>query len=129
MVKDFGAYPVISQSSKNIDGYYDDSSNVIFDVPVILFGDHTRIVKFIDFPFIPGANGTKIFKTLKNPEYVYYLMQYASFKIENRGYGRHSSLLKKYEISYNDDENIQDLIVNSIKTAFNFIDKIKEQLK
>ena len=57
-----GLFPVISQSKVYIDGYSNDSEKLINDYPVILFGDHTRVVKYIDFPFIPGADGTKSIK-------------------------------------------------------------------
>lgn len=51
-----GKYPVISQSIKPIDGYSNNHERVIFDVPVVLFGDHTRNVKVIEHPFIVGAD-------------------------------------------------------------------------
>jgi type I restriction enzyme S subunit len=90
-----GNYPVVSQGCNLIDGYSNDSSKVITDLPLIMFGDHTRNVKYIDFPFVIGADGTKFHKSIcVQPRYLYYWMLYTSEKIRNRGYARHYSLLK-----------------------------------
>ena len=60
---DNGKFPVVSQESKLINGFWNNEED-LFDVkqPVIVFGDHTRILKFIDFSFVLGADGTKIIK-------------------------------------------------------------------
>ena len=91
-----GLFPVISQGRSYIDGYCSDESKVIYDFPIILFGDHTRNVKYIDFPFIVGADGTKLHKIIQaNEKYVYYWMCHASEHIADRGYARHYNLLQK----------------------------------
>ena len=65
-------------------------------MPVIVFGDHTRVVKYIDFPFVIGADGTKFLKPIIcNEHYIYYLILFISIKLRNRGYARHYSLLKE----------------------------------
>lgn len=93
-VNSTGMYPVVSQGQKEIDGYSDDSGKVFRDVPVVIFGDHTRNVKFRDRPFIVGADGTKLFKPLVDAEWMYYWTLYsAEFQIETRGYQRHWSKL------------------------------------
>lgn len=95
-LKDFGKYPAVSQGQNLIDGYSDNEDKVITDIPLIMFGDHTRNVKFIDFPFVINADGTKFFKSiLCSPKYLYYVILFLSKKIRNRGYARHYSLLKK----------------------------------
>ena len=64
--------------------------------PVIIFGDHTRNVKLIDFSFIVGADGTKIFRPiLINTNFLYLLIQFTALNLKNRGYARHYSLLKE----------------------------------
>ena len=43
---------------------------------MIIFGDHTRRIKFIDFKFAVGADGTKLlhpFKSLSPKFFFYYL--------------------------------------------------------
>ena len=47
-----GKYPIIDQGQDFIGGYTDVSDLVYKGVlPVVVFGDHTRAIKFIDFPF------------------------------------------------------------------------------
>ena len=91
-----GYYPVVSQGLSLIDGYVNDGSKIIKDLPVILFGDHTRNVKYIDFPFVIGADGTKLHKAIGvYPQYLFLWMLYAANTLRDRGYARHYSLLRK----------------------------------
>lgn len=87
-----GKYPVISQGQEDIDGFCNDDSKTIVDLPVILFGDHTRKVKYIDERFVVGADGTKIFKPLCNAQWLFYWSLYSADIIADRGYGRHWQL-------------------------------------
>ncbi|MBC8225503.1 restriction endonuclease subunit S [Candidatus Bathyarchaeota archaeon] len=95
-----GHYPIIDQGQSFLAGYSNNASLVYNgDLPIIVFGDHTRIFKFIDFPFIAGADGTKIIvpkKDIIDPKYFYYTLQ--NTPIQNRGYNRHYSLLKEKTI-------------------------------
>ncbi len=94
-----GKFPVVSQGKNLIDGFSDKEEKTIFDLPLIMFGDHTRNVKYIDFPFIIGADGTKFHKVITaSPKYIFHWMQYASEKLRNRGYARHYSLLKNFPL-------------------------------
>ena len=74
-----GKYPIIDQSQEFICGYSDDDSAVINKDAneLVVFGDHTCVLKFINFPFIQGADGIKIFKS-KDPKKINirYLYQY-----------------------------------------------------
>ena len=91
-----GKYPVIDQGEEFIGGYSNDNSLLLdFKRPVVIFGDHTRRVKYVDFPFIPGADGTKVIlaKPLLDGKFAFYQLQ--SKVIINRGYARHFSELKK----------------------------------
>lgn len=95
-VKKEGAYPAISQGQELIDGYTDKTEKVIRDLPLVMFGDHTRNVKFVDFPFVISADGTKFMKAIRiEPKFLYYWMKNAAEYLRNRGYARHFSLLKK----------------------------------
>ncbi len=91
-----GDFPVVSQGQSLIDGYTNQREKVINDLPLVMFGDHTRNVKYIDFPFVIGADGTKFHKgILVYPKFLYYWMIYASGQLRNRGYARHYVLLKQ----------------------------------
>jgi type I restriction enzyme S subunit len=92
-----GRYPVVDQGLSPCSGYLNDEALLVpasAERPVILFGDHTRIVKFIDYPFIPGADGTKLLQSRTEvlPRYFYYLLKAAD--VPDRGYGRHFGHLK-----------------------------------
>lgn len=94
-----GKFPVIDQGQDFIAGYTNDESLVFKDcLPVIIFGDHTRALKFVDFPFTVGADGTKILKPADDfdPMFFYYMLQ--SLDLGSRGYARHFKLLKEQEI-------------------------------
>lgn len=94
-----GKFPIIDQGQWQIAGYTDLESGAFTDVPAIIFGDHTRIVKYVDTPFFLGADGVKVLKA-KVPDvdykYLFYCLQNA--KIPNTGYNRHFKWLKELEI-------------------------------
>lgn len=97
--KDFlknGKFPIISQEEEFISGYW-NSPEDLFRVkkPVVIFGDHTRVLKYIDFDFVLGADGVRILEPIDelNPQYLYYFLR--SNPVENLGYSRHFKLLKE----------------------------------
>lgn len=98
---DEGPYPVISQEEAFINGYWNNEADV-FKVsnPVVLFGDHTKILKYVDFDFVLGADGVKILqpKDFLLPKFFYYQLQ--SVDIGSLGYARHYRLLKEQSIVY-----------------------------
>lgn len=92
-----GRFPVIDQGAGLIAGYTDDGSVVHNSgLPIILFGDHTRVFKFLDFPFAAGADGTKLFRAHADrvdPRFLYYVLR--SLDVPSRGYNRHFKLLRE----------------------------------
>ena len=100
--KDFletGEFPIISQEQDFINGYWNDSEDLFkVNKPVIIFGDHTQVLKYIDFDFVLGADGVKILQPIGdiNPKYFYYSMINVEFK--KLGYARHYRLLKEISI-------------------------------
>lgn len=91
-----GKYPIIDQGQNQIGGYTDMGEGIYDNVPAIVFGDHTRVVKYIDKPFYIGADGVKILKAIDSHNCVKYLYYYlSSKKIENTGYNRHFKWLKE----------------------------------
>ncbi len=94
-----GKYPVVDQGEDLINGYVNDRDLLYTgELPVIIFGDHTRRIKFIDFPFAVGADGTKIFKPKKffNEHFFSYYLN--SLKIASEGYSRHYKFLKAVNV-------------------------------
>jgi type I restriction enzyme, S subunit len=95
---DEGLYPIVDQGQKYIVGYSNDNSKLYkINHPIIIFGDHTRIIKYIDFDFIVGADGTKILYTDNTVHIKYAYYQLLHTKIESLGYSRHYKLLKEKE--------------------------------
>jgi type I restriction enzyme S subunit len=91
-----GKHPIIDQSMNYIAGYTDDDNKILrHPLPVIIFGDHTRIFKYIDFPFAIGADGTKLIfpKNEFEPKFLYFY--FSSLDIPSKGYNRHFKLLKE----------------------------------
>ena len=97
--KSKGVYPVIDQSQSDIAGWTDDEEAVVnINQPVVIFGDHTCSIKYVDQPFAQGADGIKILKTNFNvlPKFLYFFLLENPMKID--GYKRHFSKLKRYMI-------------------------------
>ena len=118
-----GKIPVVSQGKDLIDGYCNDVSKKIDVLPLVMFGDHTRNVKYIDFEFVIGADGTKFHKILScNSEYIYYWMLYATETLRNRGYARHYTLLKECFIPLPPLQE-QVRIVSKIKAILPLVEK------
>jgi len=102
--KDFlteGAYPIVSQEEDFINGYWDNEDDAFkVTTPVVVFGDHTKILKYVDFDFVLGADGVKILqpRDFLLPKFLFYQLQGAN--LDSLGYARHYKLLKELEIVY-----------------------------
>lgn len=96
-----GAFPIIDQGKDFVGGYTDNHDALIVDeLPLIVFGDHTRILKYIDFPFACGADGTQLIRSdadrMPTTLFFYTL---CSVDLKSQYYARHFSVLKdKYII-------------------------------
>ena len=134
--KEAGKYPVVDQGASVVAGYVDDETKLIeLESPVCIFGDHTRAIKWIDFNFVPGADGTKVLKPkdFLNPRFFYYLLN--SIYIEDKGYARHFKLLKSADVkvpSLDEQQRISDkldLVLAKVEAAQARLDKIPTILK
>ena len=124
-----GKIPVIDQGQDKIGGYTDDE-NMAFDdeLPVILFGDHTRSLKYVDKRFAVGAEGVKILRPREQfvPKFFYYLLR--SLQIPSRGYSRHFQFLRKFHLPLAPEEQ-QKRIVAEIEKQFSRLDEAIANLK
>ena len=94
-----GRYPIIDQGQKSIAGMWDNPDGLYEKVPAIVFGDHTRAIKYVDTPFFIGADGVKVLRPVHsgdNIKYLFYVLQAA--RIPNLGYSRHFKVVKELEI-------------------------------
>lgn len=124
-----GLYPIISQEEGLINGYWNNEKDV-FKVysPIIVFGDHTRILKYVDFDFVIGADGVKILQPINkiNAKFLKYYIE--SCRIPSLGYSRHYKLLKKISVPIPPMIE-QERIVAELDLLSDVIAKKREQLK
>ena len=92
-----GRIPVIDQSQKYIAGFTNNQNSLIQPQNGhIIFGDHTRVVKFINFDYARGADGTQVL--ISNNENISNILLYhmiEDFDLSNYGYARHFKFLKE----------------------------------
>src|SRR5690625_476497 len=129
-VNNEGKYPVIDQGQEFIAGFTNDEKALIKTPPPhIVFGDHTRIFKFIEFPFIIGADGTKCLKiideNINDAKYLYYFLR--TLNIPNTGYNRHYKYLKEAKIPL-PPLPIQERIASILDDAAALRDKTEQLL-
>ena len=95
-----GQFPVIDQGASFIAGWTDYAESVISDnLPVVIFGDHTRIFKYVDFPFALGADGTKLLHVnddIFDPRFFYYAL--LNLNVPHKGYNRHYRYLREFSV-------------------------------
>lgn len=95
-----GSIPVIDQSRNFIAGYINDKETIVdMDCPIIVFGDHTRVLKYIQFPFAKGADGTQLIVS-DNENMPQSLLYYSLIAVDlsNYHYARHFKYLKAESI-------------------------------
>ncbi|WP_207390041.1 restriction endonuclease subunit S [Phytopseudomonas daroniae] len=100
-----GLIPIIDQSQSYISGWTNDAAAIIDDqLPLIIFGDHTCILKLANQPFAQGADGIKIIKPNNSiqTEFLYQSLQFRPLVMEQ--YKRHFSTLKERKIAYPDQD-------------------------
>lgn len=126
--KDFlpqGEFPIISQEEDFINGYWNNEA-ALFKItkPVVAFGDHTKVLKYIDFDFVLGADGVKILQPqdFLLPKFFYYQLQ--ALNLTSLGYARHYKLLKELEIFY-PARSEQQRLVDLLDEAFDGIITVK----
>ncbi len=124
-----GLFPVVDQGQDLIGGYYNDKNLLIpHEPPYVVFGDHTKAKKFINFKFIAGADGVKVLKAKENIDSKFLYYSLFTIKIEDKGYARHFQLLEK-ELFPLPPKPTQQAIVSKIEELFSELDKGIENLR
>ncbi len=122
-----GKFPIVDQGQSFVGGFT-NREDMIYDgkLPVVIFGDHTRCVKYVDFPFVQGADGVKVLRPKKfwYSKAFYYALK--SVEIPNMGYRRHYPLFKNFCIPVPPVPE-QKRIVEQIESLFSKLDEAKEK--
>ncbi len=126
-----GQIPVVDQGQSIIGGYTNDEGKILkCNLPVIVFGDHTKKIKLINFKFAPGADGTKVLEPKNGiiPNYISLLTEILVFKIKDKGYARHYQHIEKQYLPFPSIPE-QRAIVHKIENLFASLDKGIADLK
>jgi len=97
--RETGRFPIVDQSARPIAGWTDNADAVVEDgLPLVVFGDHTRALKYVDFPFARGADGTQLLRTRHDidAKFLYYACR--QIDLPSRGYNRHFALLREQQV-------------------------------
>lgn len=130
--KDFlpeGKYPIISQEEDLISGYWNNDNDVFHAPrPLVIFGDHTRVLKYVDFDFVLGADGVKILLPTEDIMAKYLLYYLKWYNIPSLGYSRHFKLLRDISVPVPSLED-QQRIVRELDAIHVILDAKNEQLR
>lgn len=126
-----GQIPVIDQSRNYIAGYTDDAECLIkVTIPYIVFGDHTRILKYIPFSFAKGADGTQLIMSNdleRMPQTLFY-NRLIEIDLSNYSYARHFKYLKE-EFVLLPSEYIARKYDSIVSRYYQSIQKSREQIR
>ena len=124
-----GKYPIISQEDGLVSGYWNGDDDIFkLTKPIVIFGDHTRVLKYVDFDFVLGADGVKILQPIKSiiAKFLYYYLRWLN--VPSLGYSRHYKLLKECSVPV-PPLAIQEQIVAELDKVSEIIEKKKQQVK
>ena len=124
-----GELPVIDQGLSFIGGYTNNEKlKVECELPVIVFGDHTKAIKYVDFDFVGGADGIKVIKSqeMYHSKLFYYFIR--AISLPDRGYSRHFQFLERAQISI-PPLTEQTQIVSEIERHLSVVDEIEATIK
>jgi type I restriction enzyme S subunit len=94
-----GKFPIVDQSTRSTAGWTDNADAVVQDgLPLVIFGDHTRALKYVDFPFARGADGTQLLRTRPGIDTKFFYYACRQLDLPSRGYNRHFTLLREQQI-------------------------------
>jgi type I restriction enzyme S subunit len=124
----YGQWPCVDQGQDFIGGYTDNKETIYHDcLPLIVFGDHTRALKFVDFPFARGADGTQIIQSNEErlPQELFYF-SLINVDLSNYAYARHFKFLKDQDIIVPSEE-LGSTFADRAKAIFDQVRKLRDQ--
>ena len=129
-----GTFPVVDQGQELVAGFVDDEEFLFRgQLPAIIFGDHTRTFKYLDFPFVVGADGTRIVTPLSDRvDVCFFFYALCNIPLTNLGYSRHFKLLKEQVVQFPESLGEQRkiaAILSSVDDAINKTQAVIEQVE
>ena len=124
-----GIFKVIDQGKNKIAGFSNEKDKVFKNIPIILYGDHTTIIKYLDFNFILGGDGTKLLSSKSNDKlkFLYYALDYNNITPE--GYKRHFSILREIHLMIPLSLEEQQKIADFLSSIDEKIEKLSSKLE
>ena len=126
-----GCIPVIDQSRNYIAGYTNDIESLVeVTIPYIVFGDHTRVLKYVPFSFAKGADGTQLIMSNdleRMPQSLFY-NSLIEIDLSNYSYARHFKYLKEESILV-PSKDIAQRYDKVVSQYFQSIQKNREQIR
>ncbi|MGV3179003.1 restriction endonuclease subunit S [Streptococcus sp. 11273D007BW] len=121
-----GAIAIIDQGEEFVAGYIDIEKYLPKDEYVI-FGDHSEHIKFVNFPFVQGADGLKILKSRQGviPKFLYYC--FCNFYKKEGNYKRHWSVARTTPIPI-PPLKIQEEIVQILDKFTEYVTELTAEL-
>lgn len=126
--KKTGNFPVIDQSKEPIAGWTNDENCIIRSSnPLIIFGDHTCILKIMKIPFAQGADGIKVLSANDrfDAPFLYYSLK--ADPVVPEGYKRHYSSLQRKEV-FCPSKDIQKKLARYFEIKDKELSLLKQQL-
>lgn len=109
-----GQFPVIDQSQDFICGWTDDEEALIGNnLPVVVFGDHTCALKFVERPFAQGADGIKILKAKAEVRDDFLFFSLQADPVQQENYKRHFSTLRERIVAFPEIDSGEQLRIAS----------------
>jgi len=106
-----GRWPIIDQGQGEIAGYTDDEACLVGRKgPIIVFGDHTRVIKFVDFDFALGAQGTKPLVPVERFDAKLLFHALSHLDVPNRGYNRHFKVFRELLIAEPPNDEQREIV-------------------
>lgn len=123
-----GNIPIVDQSRGFICGYTNDiEAKIVCNKPIIVFGDHTRVLKYITFDFAKGADGTQlILSNNKNVPQSYLYCALVNIDLSNYHYARHFKYLKTEDIII-PNKRIADKFDSIVSPIFTQIQTLRDK--
>ncbi|NOT13027.1 MAG: hypothetical protein HOP23_14530 [Methylococcaceae bacterium] len=125
---DSGSIKVVDQGQNLISGFTDRTDLVRKNTPYIVFGDHTKVIKLVDFEFVVGADGVRLYKAAEGFDAEFLFLFLKSSVLPTDGYGRHSKYLNDLFIPKIDLEN-QCRITTKLKAQLAEVETARQALE